>query len=326
MTFGERLRDLRSENDLSLADVAEAVGLTRTTILRYESGAIVNVPPETVHKLATFFGVTRPYMMGWTDERGVNPHENLEKVADKLRSTPEGDVITEYGDVYWRAIGQQGADCTTAATQAVRALIKYGIARTPVYPQHIIQHADNASFVTYGHPGEIDEYSMFTECDASRIGHNFYMINVYDSYKGKKHYLFVVNRNADIGHLKLSLAVELGHIYLGHEAMLRNRTKKKQEAECFAMHLVFPRAAIKLLQEHHFHFTKKTFSRIFGDCDWCLDSLLTARPVEVNPELNGLLKEQFTPYINQLDDLGILKMPVHDEPIDLSNYMAGYKD
>ena len=66
MTFGERLRQLRDENNMSLDDVAKSIGMTRPTIYRYEKGLIENVPPENVHKLANLFGVSRPYIMGWT--------------------------------------------------------------------------------------------------------------------------------------------------------------------------------------------------------------------------------------------------------------------
>jgi transcriptional regulator with XRE-family HTH domain len=69
MTFGERLKQLREENHLSLDAVAKGVGLTRATIHRYENGVITNVPLDTIQQLARFFGVSKPYMVGWSDDR-----------------------------------------------------------------------------------------------------------------------------------------------------------------------------------------------------------------------------------------------------------------
>ena len=71
MAFAERLKQLRKEKHMSMDEVAHAVGLTRTTIFRYENGVITNIPLETYDKLAELFGVCRPYLLGWTDDRNM---------------------------------------------------------------------------------------------------------------------------------------------------------------------------------------------------------------------------------------------------------------
>ena len=327
MTFADRLKELRAEKKMSLNDIAAYLDIQRATVYKYEHGIITNIPPDKVHKLANLFGVTRPYMMGWTDERNADPHKNLDTVAEKLRHTSEGEFVTENDTTYWRATGQRIADCTTAATQATRALIKFGISRTPIYPQHILQHSQYASVITFGSDSEYDEIVLNTKTFFSSRANDFFMTLPYINKNGEDQYLFAMKRNAQIGKLKLSLAVELGHIYLGHTAMMRNGSRKQQEAECFATHLVFPRPVIQLLMDRGFVFTKRTFSRIFGDCEWCLDSILTAAPVTVSAELNRLLKEQFVPYIDTLEETGLLKIPTYNAPVlDLSRYMEGYEE
>lgn len=326
MTFAERLRQLREEKGLTLDEVGQYIGVGKANIYKYEHGIVTNIPPDKVHKLANLFGVTRPYMMGWTDEREINPHKNLDTVAQNLRHST-GTIVTDANVRYWQAVGDNTADCTTAATQALRALVKFGIARTPVYPQHIIQHSQYATLITFDDESEIDEVVLNSSILTSLHGNDIFVSAMFTNMQGEDHYLFIVNRSSHIGHLKLALGVELGHIYLGHASLLRNKTRKMQEAECFAMHLIFPRPVIKLLSERGFVFTKKTFSRIFGDCDWCLNSLLNAKAVQVSPELNHLVKEQFIPYVNKLEEIGIIDLPVGtDEVLDFSNYMAGYED
>ena len=325
MTFADRLRQLREEKGLTLDEVGQYIGVGRANIYKYEHGIIVNIPPDKVHKLAELFGVTRPYLMGWTDDRGINPHKNLDTVAEHMRHDT-GNVVTDGMMKYWQATSDNTADCTTAATQALRALIKFGISRTPIYPQHILQHSQYATMITYDKESEIDEIVFNSSID-SLHGSDIYVSTSFVDTKGEDHYLFIVNRFAKMGQLKLALAIELGHIYLGHGSLLRNKTRKKLEAECFAIHLVFPRPVIKLLSERGFVFTKKTFSRIFGDCEWCLPSLLNAKPVHVSPELNRLVKEQFVPYINTLEGIGILDLPtVGDDVLDFSKYMDGYEE
>lgn len=326
MTFAERLRQLREEKDMTLEEIGNILGVGRATIYKYEHGIITNVPPDKVHQLADLFGVTRPYMMGWTDNRRINPEENLDTVAVNMRR-PAGEIVTENNTTYWRALpGEKTPDCTTAATQAARALIKFKVSRTPIYPQQILQASQLTTMISFQQHKELDQIADNCRLISYRKENDLVMSSIYTDANGDEKYLFAVNRNAPMGHLKLALAVELGHVYLGHASRQRNTSVKNKEAECFAIHLEFPRALIKLLRERGFVMTKETFSRIFGDCEWCLDSILNARPVRISPELNMIVKEQFTPYVNTLEEMGILSMPHSGEVLDLSKYMSGYED
>ena len=327
MTVGERIRALREEKDMSLAEVARQIGIGRSTLYKYETGAIRNIPPDNIHALANFFGVMRPYLMGWTDERNINPAKNLDMVAERMRMAPDGSTLRENAE-YWKTPCSSGADCMTAATQAYRALVKYGIGRTPIYPQQIIQISRIATMISLADPAELKIIEQNTKLPAFRMDSDIVMTSMHVGTDGDRHYLFAFNREAPIGKVRMALAAELGHIYMGHSEHSRNTEVRKQEAACFANHLEFPRPMIRLLQEHGFQFTRRTFSRIFGDCEWCLDNILRSRPISVSPELNRLVKEQFTPYVKALDETGILSVPVPDdaEILDFSNYMAGYEE
>lgn len=309
MTFADRLKELRIEKKLSLNDIAEYLGIQRATIYKYEHGLITNIPPARIHKLATLFGVTRPYLMGWTDERGINPGFNLDMVADKLR-----EEKTNRSKSKWKP--SKSKDCITPATQALRALTKFKISRTPIYTHQIIQESMLATMITFGDEMQIPEKGSMPLAMIAEFKPD-----------GKSHYLFQVSNDAPIGKTNLTLAVELGHIYLGHD---EDHIKEKEElsAQCFAIHLLFPRPVIKLLQEKGFVFTYRTFSMIFGFCDWCLGGILNADPVSVSPELNRLVKEQFVPYIDMMDKLGLLNRRIYDgeEILDMSKYMTGYEE
>lgn len=310
MTFAQRLKELRKEHDMTMDEVGSHIGAGRALIYKYEHGIVTNVPPDKVHKLANLFGVTRPYMMGWTDERNVNPSENLDVVAEKLRH-PEGEQHT--GEKWKPALA---SDCITAAMQALRALAKFKVSRTPIYPQQVLQGSSIASIVTFDNPGEShmnDEEIAVSTTKTMR--------------DGSQHYVFAVNRNAPIGELSLMLSICIGHIYLGHPGNPHECARRK-ESECFAIHFRYPRPMIRLLQERGFVFTKESFSRIFGYCDPCMDSILNAPHVSTSPELNRLVKEQFVPYVHLLEELGLLENEKGSEsgPLDLSNYMAGYED
>ncbi|MCF8002418.1 MAG: helix-turn-helix domain-containing protein [Halanaerobiales bacterium] len=68
MTFSKRLKYLRKESDLYQKELAEKIGVSRTTITQYENGA--REPNyEILKKLANFFEVSTDYLLGNTDQR-----------------------------------------------------------------------------------------------------------------------------------------------------------------------------------------------------------------------------------------------------------------
>ena len=323
MNVGKRVKELRKEKNMTLEDVAKAIGVSRATVLKYESGAITTIPTERVHQLANLFKVTRPYLMGWTDERNVNPSENLDKVAKKLLETNERSIKDVGG--YWTVNTLSTMDCTTAATQACRALVKFGVSRAPIYPHKVLQQSMLATMVSFSSPQELDEIILNTKLKAFRQANDMVMSTIYKTQEGQEHYIFAVNRDAPQGKIRLALAVELGHIYLGHTQHI-NSSSQIHDAECFALHFEFPRPLIQMLKDRGFVFTKESFQRIFGDCEWCLDTLQNAAPVSVSTELNLMVKELFVPHVDLLDETGILSMPAKGEELDLSRYMEGYAE
>lgn len=62
-TLGNRLKMFRQEKQMTLDDVAKAIGVSRQTIQRYESGVISNIPPEKLSKLSNLFNTTTDYLI-----------------------------------------------------------------------------------------------------------------------------------------------------------------------------------------------------------------------------------------------------------------------
>lgn len=218
-------------------------------------------------------------------------------------------------------------DFTTAATQASRLLLKYQISNAPIYPQQVIQASRLCSMVSFADLAEKAEIERNHIVTSLHKENDTVMCLFHHLPDGSPHYTFAFNREEKIGRVRCALAVELGHVYLGHIGF-RDTDQREAEALCFAHHFLFPRPLIRLLQENNFVFTYKSFARVFGDCKWCLDNLITSAPVTVPPELNLLLKEQFTPYVDSLAASGDLTIAVNpdDCPLDFSGYMEGYEE
>ncbi len=68
MTIGERIKQRRLELGLSADQVAEKLNVDRTTIFRYERGAISKVPTDTLAKLAQILYTSPTYLMGLSKE------------------------------------------------------------------------------------------------------------------------------------------------------------------------------------------------------------------------------------------------------------------
>ena len=61
-----RIKELRLAQDMTLLEVANRLGVSESTVQRYESGAIANLKYDTIIDLANLFGVDPCYLMGWT--------------------------------------------------------------------------------------------------------------------------------------------------------------------------------------------------------------------------------------------------------------------
>ena len=93
MTFAERLKELRTEKKLSMDDVGNYIGVGRANIYKYEHGIVVNIPTDRLNKLAHLFGVSRSYLMGWTNDRHTNVPEEGDYAAVRSHSQKEVTVL-----------------------------------------------------------------------------------------------------------------------------------------------------------------------------------------------------------------------------------------
>lgn len=64
-TIQERIKLRRLQLKLTLEDVANALGVNKTTVMRYESESIKKLPTDIVPPLAKVLKCTPQYLMGW---------------------------------------------------------------------------------------------------------------------------------------------------------------------------------------------------------------------------------------------------------------------
>lgn len=63
-----KIRDLRAKHGLTLEQVAQQVGVGRSTVRKWETGMIANMRRDKIEKLATALHTSPGYLMGWEND------------------------------------------------------------------------------------------------------------------------------------------------------------------------------------------------------------------------------------------------------------------
>ncbi len=67
VTFGEKIKALRTERGLTLEQVGDRVGVGKSTVRKWESGQIANMRRDKIALLAKALDVSPGYLMGWDE-------------------------------------------------------------------------------------------------------------------------------------------------------------------------------------------------------------------------------------------------------------------
>ena len=87
MDMGDRIKNLREENRMTLEEVGRIVGVGKSTVRKWETGEIANMRRDKIAKLAEALHTTPGYLMGWTDSPKVAPPVDLPDNIIPLPST-----------------------------------------------------------------------------------------------------------------------------------------------------------------------------------------------------------------------------------------------
>ena len=69
LTIGERLKDLRVERKLTLEQLSNEVGISKSALGKYESDNGKDISPYSILLLADYYGVSCDYLMGRTETK-----------------------------------------------------------------------------------------------------------------------------------------------------------------------------------------------------------------------------------------------------------------
>ena len=99
MTIGERIKKIRKEKKISVDYLAKELGVSKTTIYRYEDSSIEKIPVKIFDRLCVLLGVTPAELMGnspVTTDRTELPSEfhNAQDAMEFMLKTP---TLAAYG-------------------------------------------------------------------------------------------------------------------------------------------------------------------------------------------------------------------------------------
>lgn len=87
--FATRLKNLRAKMKVSQEDVANALGITRTAYVKYETGVS---RPKKINELANYFGVSTDYLLGHDE-----PTPQLQDSPEEKNLVEGFRILTEEG-------------------------------------------------------------------------------------------------------------------------------------------------------------------------------------------------------------------------------------
>lgn len=94
MDISKKIHDLRISRDLTLEQVGDYVGVSKATVLKWESGKIKNMRRDKIVRLAEILGTTPGDLIGWKPE---SSQKDLFSLSAPFPLTPhEKRLVTAY--------------------------------------------------------------------------------------------------------------------------------------------------------------------------------------------------------------------------------------
>ena len=87
---GDRIKNLRINNKMTLEEVGEKIGVSKQTLYKYENNIITNIPSDKIEGLAKVFNISPAMIMGWDkDDEQYYQDKEAAEYAEMLRTRPE---------------------------------------------------------------------------------------------------------------------------------------------------------------------------------------------------------------------------------------------
>ena len=116
MTVGQRIKARRKDIGISADILADQIGVSRSTVFRYENGDIEKLPLTSLEPIAKALHTSVQYLMGWTEDPGQVP-----LIFNPLDlSSSEADLL-----VTFRNLNNEGQSLVIANARMLESMPEY---------------------------------------------------------------------------------------------------------------------------------------------------------------------------------------------------------
>ena len=92
--LANKLRAKRLENNLSLQEVADKLGVSKVTVSRYETLDITNIPSDKIEGMAKLYNTTPAFLMGWENKKEEKSNLNIDTINSDYIMIPLYESIS----------------------------------------------------------------------------------------------------------------------------------------------------------------------------------------------------------------------------------------
>ena len=95
MTVGDRIRQVRQEQDVTQQELADYIGVSKQAVYKYENNIVTNIPTDKVDAIAKRLKVSPAYLMGWEEQ----PEPKKPTIPPGFQPMPEIDWVPLVGRI-----------------------------------------------------------------------------------------------------------------------------------------------------------------------------------------------------------------------------------
>jgi repressor LexA len=109
--MARKIKELRQQQGLTLEQVANVVGVGKSTVRKWETGMIANMKRDKIAALAQALGTTPAYLMGWKEE------------TDEPKNSPDQTILTEGEEMLLKLFRQVPEKNQAMVLEMIRAAV-----------------------------------------------------------------------------------------------------------------------------------------------------------------------------------------------------------
>jgi len=95
VTVGDRIRQVRQEQDVTQQELADYIGVSKQAVYKYENNIVTNIPTDKVDAIAKRLKVSPAYLMGWEEQ----PEPKKPTIPPGFEPMPKMDWVPLVGRI-----------------------------------------------------------------------------------------------------------------------------------------------------------------------------------------------------------------------------------